>query len=99
MTSATASWAEMETGYENVLRRHFVASGRDRIASAMSTIRTNTELVPHGAENLFTLLRALCRIDSLRGRRVVELGCRFGALATYLMMDQQPRELVAVAHV
>jgi SAM-dependent methyltransferase len=96
-TAPDSAWQKATSAFEDVLRRHFEALGRaqDDAASA-STVRTNTELVPKRAGNLLALSRELLGIDSLAGLRVLELGCGFGALATYLALRERPAELVAL---
>lgn len=57
-------------------------------ASTISTIRTNTELVPLRAENLVSWLDALDHTSTLAGARVLEAGCGFGAVAAYLAAER-----------
>lgn len=95
--STTVAWATAERSFERVLRTYFAAQGASLEGSAtLSTLRTNTELVPKRASNVRLLLRELAEVDSLTGLSVLELGCGFGALATYLAIEGAPASLTAV---
>ncbi len=97
MGPMTSTWAEAVGAFDETLRRHLAGAGRDPgDAAAAGTIRTNTELVPKRAENITRLLRELAGVQSIEGRRVLELGCGFGALASYLALVERPAELLAV---
>lgn len=93
----SAVWAEASSGVAAALGAYFAEKGRDSESEAVrSTIRTNTELVPARAENLMLLLSELGGGATITGRRILEAGCGFGALASYLAWRWEPAELVAV---
>jgi SAM-dependent methyltransferase len=95
MTAAT--WETLSAGYAEAIRAYHRERGQDADSAAVqSTVRTNTELVPKRGDNLVRLLGELTSVHDLRGRRVLELGCGFGALATYLAWRYEPARLVAV---
>jgi SAM-dependent methyltransferase len=65
-------------------------------ASAARTVRINSTLAPERARQLLELLRQHLGIMSLEDRRVLELGCGFGALAAQLAILDRPASIVAV---
>jgi len=65
-------------------------------ASIEGTVRTNTELVPARARQLLDFARELGDLDSLEGLSVLEAGCGFGALATYLALTQGTDRVVGI---
>jgi SAM-dependent methyltransferase len=90
-------WADAAPAFAEAVRRYQLSHGRRADdAAVVSTVRTNSELVPQRAQNLLTLLERLAGRASLKDQRVLELGCGFGGLAAYLALAGGPRELVAV---
>jgi ubiquinone/menaquinone biosynthesis C-methylase UbiE len=79
------------------LERYFRGKGRDvEDAATRSTIDINSTLVPRRGDNVLRWLAELADIPSLSGLRVLELGCGFGALATYLALRERPARFVAI---
>lgn len=65
------------------LERYFAARGRNlRDPELRRTIATNSDLVEQRAQPLVRML-ADAGVTALGGRRVLDLGCGFGALAAY----------------
>jgi ubiquinone/menaquinone biosynthesis C-methylase UbiE len=102
MTSATGparpeAWNELSRAFSQAVADYHLSRGRDREASAVeSTIRTNSVLVPQRGDNLRCLVQLLTDLDSITGRRVLEVGTGFGALAAYLALVDAPERLVAL---
>lgn len=96
--SAAAGWSdEVEAAYESSVLRYYEEQAIDADPTASeTTIRTNTELVPHRADNLLRLVREVCGIEDLGGLRLLEAGAGFGALAAYLALTQRPAEVVGI---
>jgi len=77
------------------VREYHARLGRDPASPSIErTVRTNTALVRRRAE---TLLRVLEEVggNGLVGKRVLEVGCGFGALAGYLAWAGRPERVVA----
>jgi SAM-dependent methyltransferase len=89
-------WSEVSSVYAELVREYHARLGHDPSSPEVeSTVRTNTELVPRRAENLLGALAAVGR-PGFEGRRVLEVGCGFGALAAYLASDCGAESVVAV---
>jgi 2-polyprenyl-3-methyl-5-hydroxy-6-metoxy-1,4-benzoquinol methylase len=84
---AAADWSEVS--------RHFAAALEGHGVTA-ATIRTNTDLVPARARILTRVLAAMPGRPSLSGATVLEAGCGFGALASYLAIEHRPASLPAI---
>jgi SAM-dependent methyltransferase len=94
---AGPDWSHASRQFAEVVRRYSTAQGlRPDAPNVVSTVRTNTDLVPARAAILLRLLEHFGEPSSLAGRRVLEVGCGFGALASFLFIEQDPAELVAV---
>jgi len=90
-----SGWEAISEPFADAIRDYHVSRGKPRDTPSISaTVRTNTELVPKRGDNLIRLLREMTGTD-LVDRRVLELGCGFGALATYLAWSAGPSRLVA----
>ena len=90
------SWRDVSDAFADSVRAYHVGRGEDPVsASVRTTIRTNGELVPQRGDLLIRLLDELAGV-TMQGRRVLDLGCGFGALATYLAWKGDPQELVAI---
>jgi SAM-dependent methyltransferase len=89
------SWEEVSSVYADSVREYHARSGRAPSSPDVErTVRVNTELVPRRGDNLLGLLEELGDIR-LEGKRVLEVGCGFGALAAYLAWKARPERLVA----
>ncbi|MHB8656851.1 MAG: class I SAM-dependent methyltransferase [Solirubrobacteraceae bacterium] len=94
---STDTWAEASRPFADAIVAYYEGRGRAPSDPAVqSTITTNTEQVPGRARNLMTLLEELASVVGIEGKRVLEAGCGFGALATYLAWTQWPARLDAV---
>jgi SAM-dependent methyltransferase len=94
--SAT-DWNKPSEPFADAIATYYEQLGHDRGEPAIqSTIATNTRLVPGRAETLLLLIRSLAGYPGIEGKRVLEAGSGFGALATYLAWSQWPAQLVAV---
>lgn len=90
-------WAAASGPIRHEVESYFRARGREIDSPAVqSTIRTNTDLVPRRAEYLVNLARALTGLDALEGARVVEVGCGFGALASYLAVTAGTNHVLGI---
>jgi ubiquinone/menaquinone biosynthesis C-methylase UbiE len=88
-------WAQAGHTFGDAVREYHASRDRNTShPSVVATVRTNTDLVPKRAENLLELLRQVGG-GEVSGRRVLELGCGFGALAAYIAWSAAPVELVA----
>lgn len=95
--SATDAWRELAGAYEVAVRDYAASLGQDpRSDATESTVKTNTELVPRRAGDVMGLLREFAGIESIRGLRVLDLGCGWGSIATYLAWKEEPARMVAV---
>src|SRR5215213_3720440 len=82
--SPPQSWEDVSGVYAENVRAYHARAGRDVSAPSVDrTVRINTELVPKRGDNLLDLLEDLGDAR-LEGKRVLEVGCGFGALAAYL---------------
>jgi ubiquinone/menaquinone biosynthesis C-methylase UbiE len=93
-----ARWASASEPFGDAVRDYHAARGRSADSPAVvSTVKTNTELVPKRARIIIDTLAKVTGSDP-RGAfpRVLEVGCGFGALAAYLAVALDARELVAV---
>jgi SAM-dependent methyltransferase len=96
LSPETAQWATLSEGFRAAVEAYFRRTGADPdSAPVQSTVKTNTDLVPRRAANILELLRSLGGREGIRGCRVVEAGCGFGALAGYLAWHEAPAQLIA----
>ncbi len=94
---STDEWATASIPFGEAVEAYFRNRGRDATDPAVrSTVRTNTELVPQRAEHLLDLLQGLSDRKDLTGTVVAEVGCGFGALATYLAWSSGSRRIIGV---
>jgi len=92
----TAAWEELSGVYTELVRDYHARLGHDPSSPEVErTVRTNTELVPRRADNLLRVLGDAGG-GGVEGRRVLEVGCGFGALAAYLAWSAGPERVVAV---
>ena len=91
-----ATWPAAARSYRASLERYFESIGAGTTPATLSTIETNSTLVPKRGENILRWLRDMGGVESLAQRSVLELGCGFGALATFLVVHENPQTLVAV---
>ena len=95
-TETSAGWEDLSGVYTELVRGYHARLGHDPSSPDVErTVRTNTELVPARAENLLRVLDGAGR-SGVEGRRVLEVGCGFGALAAYLAWSGRPEHVVAV---
>jgi SAM-dependent methyltransferase len=91
------SWEGIERGFGDAIRRYHQQRGTAADAPrVVTTVRINTELVPKRAQTLLDLVAGATTLETIQGRRVLELGCGFGALAAYLAWSERPSCLVGV---
>ena len=92
------SWDDgLRPAFAEAVREHLDASGAQTTEAAVeTTVKTNSDLVSRRAEVLVSLAGELADIAALRDLRVLEVGCGFGALASYLASVERPLRLVAV---
>lgn len=91
------TWADASLAFGEAVREYHGSrcfSSED--AAVASTVRTNTELVPQRGDTLLSLLEQLTNAGGLEGKRVLEVGSGFGALAAYLAIAGTPDHLVAI---
>jgi SAM-dependent methyltransferase len=90
------SWDDIGQGYGAAIRRYHAQRGTDpHSPQIQTTIRINTELVPKRAQTLLDLVAEITTLRTIEGRRVLELGSGFGALAAYLAWSGRPSGVVA----
>ena len=93
---ATARWnARLGHDFAEAVKAYDAARG-GTAAVTSSTIRTNSELVPGRAASLVEFVQMLTGVRALAGRRVLEVGAGFGALAAYLATEMRPERLLAI---
>jgi SAM-dependent methyltransferase len=98
MTTAhtTESWLERSAAFGEAIKDYHRGIGNDpEMPAVRSTVRTNTELVPKRGDGLLQLLKELADLPDLRGRRVLDVGCGFGAIASYVAWIGQPDAMLA----
>ena len=90
-------WAEAADVYADVVLDYHVKRGRMAAdPSVQSTVRTNGELVPRRGDNLLKVLDTWTHESTISGRRILEVGSGFGALAAYLGWRTNAVEVVGV---
>lgn len=90
-----SGWEAISETFGDAIRDYHLSRGKlPDTPGIEATVRTNTALVPTRGDNLVRLLGEMTGRD-LAGMRVLELGCGFGALATYLAWSARPSRLVA----
>jgi len=96
--AAGPTWAaDVAPAFADAVRAYYVAQGIDPASpAAVSTIATNTELVPGRVDGLRRYLSALGGIDSLAGRRVLDAGAGFGAFAACLSLGEDEPRVTAI---
>lgn len=95
--NAPLSWEEASRAFAEAVVAYHAERGRSQDdPGVVSTVRTNTELVPTRAENLLGLLRDVRRGDGLSGARVIDAGSGFGAFAAYLAIAGGVERVVAL---
>ena len=91
---ATDRWSkQLAPAFAQATREYESGYGR---TPTSATIQTNSTLVPDRARSLVELVRSLTDVSSLAGRRVLEVGAGFGALATYLALTTHHERFLAV---
>lgn len=92
----TEGWLERSAVFGDAIRDYHRSIGNDpEMPAVQSTVRTNTELVPKRGDGLLQLLQELAGLSDLRGLRVLDVGCGFGAIASYVAWIGQPDYMVA----
>lgn len=95
--SAAQDWLAVSKTYEAAIRNYAASLGQDPNSPSLdTTIRTNTTLVPQRTGDLLEILRALAGVESLDGLRVLDLGCGWGSMATYIAQQYRPARVVGV---
>jgi SAM-dependent methyltransferase len=92
--SPGSSWNWAAAEWRHALRRYHEDRGRSPDSSeAARVIRHNTEAVPRRGDQLMRLLAAMTGAE-LTDKRVMDVGCGFGALAAYIAIRGRVRSLV-----
>jgi 2-polyprenyl-3-methyl-5-hydroxy-6-metoxy-1,4-benzoquinol methylase len=95
-TFTSEGWLERSAAFGEAIRGYHRSIGNDpQMPAVRSTVRTNTELVPKRGDGLLRLLRDLADLPDLRGCRVLDVGCGFGAIASYVAWMGQPDHMLA----
>jgi SAM-dependent methyltransferase len=99
-SSAQVRWdRELGPAFVSRIRAYYTERGADPdSAASQTTLRTNSELVPSRAADVLAFMDTLAGVGRLDGRRVLEAGCGFGALAAYLALAHNPASVVGVDH-
>ncbi|HWH45680.1 MAG TPA: class I SAM-dependent methyltransferase, partial [Thermoleophilaceae bacterium] len=90
--SRSSSWsASGAPRFAQAVRDYYTARGQPVSADALkTTVDTNSKLVPGRVSTLLKLLGELTDRERLKDARVLEAGCGFGALATYIAQSEEP---------
>jgi 2-polyprenyl-3-methyl-5-hydroxy-6-metoxy-1,4-benzoquinol methylase len=89
-------WLERSQAFGDEIRRYHESIGNDpNLPAVASTIKTNTELVPRRGDELLNMLDRLAALKTLQGLRVLDLGCGFGALISYVAWMGEPADVLA----
>src|SRR3954454_9101408 len=84
---AVPDWPAVARVYAAVLERYFVDRNRNPDdAATRATIEINSTLVPKRGDNAIAWLGDMGGVESIQGLSILELGCGFGALASYLVV-------------
>jgi ubiquinone/menaquinone biosynthesis C-methylase UbiE len=90
-------WASISAPFGDAVRAYYVSLGHDpQAANVMSSVHTNTDLVPGRGDVVLHLLRDLGGLADIEGRRVLEVGSGWGSLAAYLAWQGAPASLIGV---
>jgi len=92
------TWAgDAAPAFADAVRAYYRAQGIDpETPAAVSTIATNTELVPGRVELLRRYLAVLGGVESLAGRKVLDAGAGFGAFAACLSLGEGEPQVTAI---
>ncbi len=94
--AAPTDWATVMPGFADAVRNYLFVRGRDveNDAAVLSTIATNSTLVPKRGDDLVRLALGLTDLDTIAGLRVLEAGSGWGSLAAYIALTYGPAEFV-----
>jgi SAM-dependent methyltransferase len=90
------SWEQAAAAFRDPIADYFLARGLDPDAAGpRATLATNSDLVASRVALLETTLRLVLGEAGFAGRTVLDVGCGYGAIATYLALDGGADEVIA----
>ncbi|MBY0405648.1 MAG: class I SAM-dependent methyltransferase [Cyanobacteria bacterium] len=91
------TYAEIIPTIEEHLKRWYESHGISLDdPSVKENIKRNTVIVPERVESNLRVLRKFTPLNSLEGKRILDVGAGFCTFAMYLLLTEKPSEIVAI---